>query len=282
MQYRALSYDFELDVQGHDRLARHLEALFAPMRHAGPDPVHWVVRATENDAAGWELVADGGMIASAESATRMVPEVVHKLNTVAIPRWDGVVCHAGGVARDGLGVVLPAHIEAGKSTLTAGLVRAGFEYVTDEGLAFERDKNLIAPYPKPLSLDPGSWFLFPELEPRAELGDDDYKQEQWQVAPDVIRLGAVADPCPAGAIVFPRYVEGSTTELVSVRRAEALVELAKNTFSFNQQSRFALEQLAAIVRAIPCYRLTVGSLATAVATVEELVSSLPLDAHADA
>ncbi len=201
-------------------------------------------------------------------------EVVHTLNAVAIERWDGVVCHAGGVARDGVGIVLPADMESGKSTLTAGLVRAGFDYLSDEGIAFHPDTNLIQPYPKPLSLDPGSWFLFPELEPRADLGDDDYKQNQWQVAPDAIREGAVADPCPAGVLVFPQYVEGSTTELVPIGRAEALIELAKNTFSFNQQSRFALEQLAGIVRVVPSYRLTVGSLAAAVATIEQLVSSM--------
>jgi hypothetical protein len=278
--HRALDYEFTVAVEGDDALRAYVSRVFAALPSGTGEPVPWLVRERE-DHDGWELVVGADRQASGATAARLVPELVHRLNAIALPTWDGVVCHAGGVVREGVGIVLPADVESGKSTLTAGLVRAGFGYLTDEGVAFRRDTALIEPFPKPLSLDAGSWFLFPELEPDEDLGSDDYKREQWQVPPDAIRPGCVAGPCAARVVVFPQYVEDAASELVPMRRAEALIELAKNTFAFNQQSRFALEQLAEVIRAVDCFRLTVGALDDAVALIEDLVVSLPVGAHAD-
>jgi hypothetical protein len=156
------------------------------------------------------------------------------------------------------------------------LVRAGFRYLTDEAVAFVPGTTMIEPFPKPLSIDRGSWFLFPELEPVAPFATDGYKAEQWQVAPEVFRADAVAGPSAARAIVFPRYAKDADTVLVPIGRAEAVVELAKNTFAFNQKGRRGLDEVADIVREVDSYRLTVGALADAVAIVEQLADDLSM------
>jgi hypothetical protein len=222
---------------------------------------------------GEELAAEG------DREVALLGPALQALNAHAARSWPGVACHAGGVAHDGNAILLPADPESGKSTLTAGLVRAGLQYLSDETVAFRPGENMIEPYPKPLSLDTGSWHLFPELEPFADLPDDDYKQDQWHVPPDAIRTGAAAGPCPARLLVFPKYVDGARTELSPIGRAEGLVELARNTFSFNERSRFALEELSRVVRELDCYRLTVGNLDDAVARVNDLVDALPRFAH---
>jgi hypothetical protein len=264
----ALAFDFELRCDGPfgTYLQSVLDALPPGNGHA-----HLAIRRDADVTPSWELTIDDVMEARVETAESLLVSLVQAINARAIKSWPGVVCHAGGVAWEGAGVLLPADPESGKSTLTAGLVRAGFDYLTDEAVAFRRGENMIEPYPKPLSLDPGSWHLFPELEPNADLANDDYKQLQWQVPPTAIRADAVGRPCPARYLVFPEYVEGAKTELVGLGRAEALVELAKNTFAFNERSRFALEELAGIVRQVDCYRLTAGDLDEAVARITELV-----------
>jgi hypothetical protein len=165
---------------------------------------------------------------------------------------------------------MPAHMESGKTTLTAGLVRAGFDYVSDEAVAFDWDTLEIVPYPKPLSIDPGSWKLFADLEPHAPFTTAGYKAEQWQVPAAAIRAGSVATGCSARYLVFPCYAAASPTELVPIGRAEALVELAKNTFRFRDLGRRALAALAQIVEQVECYRLPLGDLDDAVALVDEL------------
>lgn len=271
--YRALDYDFTLEVVASPDLERHVRGLLDALPEGTEDAHRWLLRPCPGDTGDWELVADGERVVATATAAGLVVKVVHLLNDKAITSWRGVTCHAGGVERDGAAVVLPADPESGKTTLTTGLVRSGFRYVTDEAVAFQPGTRMIAPYPKPLSIDPGSWHLFPELEPHADLGSDDYKAEQWQVPPSAIRPGAIAAPCRAQLVVFPKYVDGATTELVPVHRAEALVELAKNTFAFNRKSRSALEALAGVVRGVQCYRLTVGELDAAVALVDELAAS---------
>ena len=203
-------------------------------------------------------------------AGRVTQDMLQTLNNQAAATWSGVMCHAGCVSRDGIAMMLPADPDAGKTTLTTGLVRAGFDYVTDEGVAFTTGTTRITPYPKPLALDEGSWFLFPELEPQADLPSDDYKHVQWHVAASAIRPDAVSGPCEARWIVFPTYMGGETTELRPIGRAQALVDLAKNTFNFNQHSREYLEQLEVVVRACDCYQLDVGTLDGAIECIEGL------------
>ena len=72
--------------------------------------------------------------------------------------------------------------------------------------------------------------------------------------------------------MFPRYAADAPTALVPIGRAEGLVELARNTFRFNEQSRRSLDALARVIRSVDCYRLTVGDLDTACRLVDALVA----------
>src|SRR5262249_17304833 len=138
-------------------------------------------------------------------------------------------------------------------------------------VAFSLADGSIEPYPKPLTIDPGSQFLFPELKPPLPAGCERKIGAQWQVPPHAIRRDAVATTCRARWVVFPAYDEGAETRLEVVPRAEALVEMAKNTFRFRDHPRRALDVLSAIVRDVECHRLRVGNLDDAVRIVSELM-----------
>lgn len=251
----------------------HLFGAFEPVGTF--DDSFAVVGTDAPDVDPFELWHNGSLLTSGSSPLSFATALVAELNRSVAELWPGAVCHAGCVSKRGRAVLLPADPESGKSTLTLGLVVAGFDYLTDEGAAVHPGSARIEPYPKPVSLDPGSWPLFPQLEPRVdELGlEGEFEVVQWLVAPAAIRPDAVSGPCDARYIVFPKYVEGADTVLSPVGRAEALVELAKNTFNFNEHSREYLDQLAVVVRACDCYRLTVGTLDDAVACITELVES---------
>jgi hypothetical protein len=270
IERRALGYDFSLTVRGHATLAATLEPLLAALPPAEGACARWVIEPAPNDVRQWRFAVDGAGIATT-APEHLVGVVVHTLNRRAVESWEGVACHAGGVSRDGLGVLLPADMESGKSTLTTGLVRAGFDYFSDEAVGFRPGSPVMVPYPKAISLDPGSWFLFPDLEPRADFATDAYRAKQWQVPPGAIRTDPVAAPCPVRLVVFPRYVDDGATALTPMSRAEAVVELAKNTFGFDAKPRAALEDLAHLARASECFRLDVADLGEAVTIVESLV-----------
>ncbi len=276
--FRALVHEFTVSAPDDPPVATHLARLFAAQRATVTNAHHYTF--VPSGASGpfhYELRRDGQRIATASSAEGLVSPLVRHLNTEAIDSWlEGPICHAGGVVHDGRGLMLAADQEAGKTTLTAGLVRAGCDYLSDEAMAFDAG-GVITPFPKPLSIDPGSWHLFPELEPHADLPSSAYKDDQWQVPVEAIRANAVGVACQAGWIVFPRYEAGAPTALEPVHRAEALIELARNTFHFADRSGDLLDQLADIVRDASCHRLVVGSLSEACRLLVSLVDA-PLDA----
>jgi len=224
-----------------------------------------------NDDGRFAFLVDGEPAGAADHPEGVVSVLVNHCNRQVAEQALQVLVHAGGVERDGTAVVLPAQMESGKTTLTTGLVRAGFRYLTDEAVAIDRATRRVVPYPKPMTLDRGSWPLFPELEPDEPFGTDGYKKTQWQVPPAAIRADAVGAACAVGFVVFPVYTEGATTELVPLTRGEALVELAKNTFRFDKEGRPTLEVLAEVVRHADVYRLPNGDLGEAVAAISRLV-----------
>lgn len=182
-----------------------------------------------------------------------------------------VLLHAGMVAWRGCGVVLPGRPEAGKTTLVAGLIRNGFGYVTDEAVAIDPVDLKVAPYPKPLSIDRGAWSVLPDFDPTAQGSDARYHARQWHVNPATIWPNAIAGRTPVSVVAFPRFVAGADTMLEPITRAQALVELARETFRFHEDGRRNLRILGEVVGQVTCYRLVSGDLDEACALVRGAV-----------
>jgi hypothetical protein len=283
--FHALAHDFHLRAES-EPIGRYFEHVLSGLPTPGDATTEYVVRATpEADTFSLQLVrfgddnGDEEVVLQSASVADLVTSFVHFVNRKAIAADYAVMCHAGGVERDGVGVVLPAHTESGKTTLTAGLVRAGFSYLSDEAVAFDPVTHVIEPYPKPLSIDAGSHHLFPELEPTPAPGDDAAPDDQWQVPPDAIRPGSVGRACAARLVVFPKYEPDATTELAELSQAAGLLELTTNTFEFRSHARRSLEALAEVVRGARCYRMAVGDLDDACALISELVDQVAEQAH---
>lgn len=262
-RFRALAFRFDVAATSEEPIA-WCERLFANLAVASRAPIHHY-RIDDGDA-GYELRLDTHLVGQAAELPPLLGALAADVNRRAVLSSNVLALHAGGVERDGMGFVFPGASQAGKSTLVAGLTRGAFRYVSDEAVAFDWRTLVIQPYPKPLALDRGSWELFRELQPRT--GADGADQWLVPVDPD-----AVASPCRAAVVAFPRYERAARTSLESLRRAEALVELTKNTFRFDALGRRALRVLGALVREVDCYRFVIGDLDDACALVEELACS---------
>ena len=231
-----------------------------------------VVRTTDGDGA-FAVDINGQEQWTASSIASVVQECVMRLNQIAVAGCTSLALHAGGVQvggpGSGGGLVLPAKSESGKSTLTAGLVRAGYAYLSDEAIALDWDTHVIQPYPKPMSLDPGAFALFPEWAPSFAEAHDAASDAQWHVPAGGV--GSVGAACEVRFVVFPEYSPEADTRLEPMSRGTALLEMCKNTFRFNTQGRRCLDHLADVVRDAECYRLPMSDLDAAVRVVTELV-----------
>jgi hypothetical protein len=172
---------------------------------------------------------------------------------------DRLLLHAGAVDLDGVGVLIPAAMESGKTTLVTGLLDRGFGYLTDEAASVTAELVLEG-YPKPLSIDQGSWEILAHHRPAVGLELVPYLKDQWQVpAQDISR---VISGSRLGLIVFRGYVEGAETRLERLTPASALGLAIESTFVTDRPhlSEQRLKDLAVIAERIPAYELVGGDL----------------------
>ncbi|MFN8024856.1 MAG: hypothetical protein U0W40_00430 [Acidimicrobiia bacterium] len=183
------------------------------------------------------------------------------------------VVHAGAVALDDVGVLLPGVSNAGKSTLTAALVRDGFGYLSEEGVAFEPGSPTMLPYPRPLTISEAGLALFPDIELDAP-GVIGPWEGDWFVPASVVRPGCVAGPTPVRVVIFPRYDPGAATTLTPISRAEAVRDLVANSIGYGDRMRPLLDHYAVVIDGCECHRLTTNDLGEAVGAVRGVVGAI--------
>ena len=252
----------------------HVDPLLAALaaEGGGPATTYSIVESSD-PAHRFTLDADDERIAAVPQLRRMVAGLFWHLNRTAVVHADAdlVLLHAGAVVHDGAVVVLPVASGGGKSTLVAALVRHGMGYLSDEIAALTAALDAL-PYPKPISLKPGSWPLLAELEPPSPPGPAD-DHDPWQVAPAAIRSDAVATGGRLAAVVFPLVVPGAPASLEPIAPADALAALVTASFRTGPAAPAALPRLRAIVDAVPCSRLTYGELDGAVDLIHRTVTN---------
>lgn len=177
--------------------------------------------------------------------------------------------HAAAVTFNGSGILLPAPSLSGKSTLTAGLLREGFDFLSDELITIEPATRTASSGRSTLQLRVDVADLFPTVPGFA--GSD--AGQQVSVLPGEVFGCSLPATCIIDHVVFPRYKKDESSRLTSMTRANALVELCRNTVSFNEIGPPALDLLALLVRTVPCVGLCFGDLREAVRIVADLAQS---------
>lgn len=271
-RYVALEHDFGLDCD-HPRLAPYLSGLFAPFARPGTPRSVYRLRRDLTDPSRATLDLDGEVIADRADLPFAVGMLLWHLNRHTVEVSHGhVLLHAGVAERDGRAVLLPAAMESGKTTLVAGLVRTGMRYLSDEIAALDPDSLRVHPYPKALSVDPGSWGVLADLNPDLAPELRELLPPQWQVPATSIRPDALSPPAAPVLVVMPRYVPDARTTLDRVEPIDAVALLAGCTFELTRQPERDLAVLVRLLRRAPCYRLSYSSLSQACDTVGDLMA----------
>jgi len=117
-----------------------------------------------------------------------------------------VFVHAGAVGWGRRAIVMPGENEAGKSTLTAALVRAGATFFSDEFAVLDR-KGRVHPYPLPLRLRERKGFRSREVTVE-ELGGS-----------------PAAKPLPVGLILSLRYDPNGPGRIQTLTSGRGAMEL---------------------------------------------------------
>jgi hypothetical protein len=269
--FEALGHRFALRTTDV-RFGRVFDELYRACSTKGRPSTWYSVRHDGDDDAERELFVDGERIAGIGNPSWLLGYLTWHVNHQVIATGGRfVLLHAAAASLGGVAVVLPGDPEAGKTTLVAGLVRAGFAYLTDEATAIDPETLQIIPYPKPLSIDRGAWSVLADLAPASGDALARYCTDQWRIRPESFRPDAVGSPVVPKLVIFPEYRPDAATLVEPVARSEALLGLLRSTFSFHDAARRNVEVLGRTLAGARCYRLRSGYLNEACQAVTRLV-----------
>jgi hypothetical protein len=262
--YRALGYSFSFQCQ-ELALVDYLGTLFEPFEMPGdPQCIYTFGTIEDSGAPNYLLFCNDRMLDNHRRAAVPFATLLWHINrSVVRNSQDWLLIHASAVAKGRKALVFPAAMESGKTTLAAGLMREGLDYITDETVAIDPETGDLEPFPRALSVDPGSWGALADMRPDVPPALANYVNKQWQVPPLSIRQNAVAGVSTPRFVVAPTYRAGSRTKLEAMSRAEAVRVLAEHSFNFVRFGGSGLTLLGSIVRRSSCYHLQVGDLAEA-------------------
>lgn len=148
--------------------------------------------------------------------------------------------HAGSLAWQGRGVLLPGRSHAGKSTLVHELVERGARFLSDE-YAILDPEGRVHPYPRRLSLRQPQGG-----EERLSLGDPQ-------------DLSSV----PAAFILHCRYQKGSTFSSARTSPGQGSLHLTANAVAAQDQPALVLQCISRAARQSACWEATRGEASAA-------------------
>lgn len=263
-------------------LARWLAGVFAPLartaaqaghRARPADHVYGVTGQCADPELDHLVTVDGRVATRIASDAGLATHLVwHANQMLCSTPTDRLLVHAAAVADGDEVVVLPAAMNQGKSTLVAGLVRAGLDYLTDECASMDAT-GTVDPYPRAISLERGAFGALGELAPEPSDDQERFSPGKWFLDPDRVRPGAARHhPGRLAAFVFPRYAPDQPASLVPIPPLEAATELARNSFNLPELGAAGLELLAALATSVPAWRLSRPDLPSGVDAVRRVLA----------
>lgn len=175
--------------------------------------------------------------------------------------------HAAAVHNGQRALVFPALGGAGKTTLTAALLAAGFGYLSDDVAPLDAETLEVWPLPLPLRIKPGSVALlrarYPELETLPAYGPA--RQAVRLLPPPRFDPGAAIRRYPVAGLVFPNYRPGAAATVQPISPIEALQRLIAAEALFQRPLISEhIGRLLAWLEVTPAWRLEYDDLAAAV------------------
>ena len=225
---------------------------------------------------GFGVWRDGHGIARTASRDGALYALRREVLAVGCDREWLVALHAAAVSDGKQSVVLAGPGGAGKSTLTAVLLKSGLVYLSDDVVPLERESRTAVPVSVSLNLKPGSLPVLERYYPG--IGALPGYSEGGETVHFLPPPGFAGNPprgnYPVKHLVFPNYEAGARTEIRAIGGVEALRRLIDGESLLRRPwSAEAVGELVGWIASVGAYTLIYENLEEAAACVRNLLES---------
>jgi hypothetical protein len=194
-----------------------------------------------------------------------------KLNGAA---ETNMIFHAAGLALDDRGLWLCGRSGSGKTTLTAWLTASGFQYLSDEVLAYPPAGGEARGFCRSLVLKKGSsavWERWLEKDDsNAVLKMED--GSAW-IPPTVLNPAAVRERAEPGLVIFPTYKEKSEFEIEKLTMAGTVFHLMQSLVNARNFSDHGMGGVKTLAQKVSAYKLTYSDIDQAEAWIRKTLAA---------
>ena len=204
------------------------------------------------------------LLSTVESEPRNLFVASHLVLTILLveilKRRGWYSLHAAGFSENGRAILIPGTSGVGKSTLSVALLRANFDYLSDDMvfLGSRPDGVVARGLVEDVDVSDQTIRFFPELQflLRSSKSDGFFKKQVR--AEEVYGTRVVAEAHPK-AIILPRISGKDTSVITQIGSDEAFLEIVPNVLLTEVRAcQGHLSVLADLVKQTACYRLDTG------------------------
>lgn len=223
--------------------------------------------------AGYTFARDAAPIAATRHAAALLRLLECELEAfLADAVRDYYLLHAGALAYNGAGIILPAPSGSGKTSLVLALLQCGYGYLSDELAVIEPATGNLHAFPKPLTIKDARPFAALRLPALSSAVHGNAGMVAY-LHPHDTGARVCNAPLPVRAIIFPHYDAAATPTLQPLAAGQALRRLFEHTFNAPHFGSESLHILAPLVRRAACFALTTNDLAATTALVDAVMSA---------
>lgn len=252
-----------------------IEALYGPSRIKASSPVVGCLDFGQDDD-GYYVARNGKIVVRTDDQGHARGGLFIEFLRLSAPGHSWLAClHASAVGDDERCLIFSGDCGAGKTTLTLGMMNAGYDLLADDMLPIDGDDRLIWPLPFAMSLKPGTVKIgLAMFEAIADLPDIDTDRGPVR---HFFPAGQTRDfakgGLPAFALIFPQYDPDAELSLRPLDRTEALQNLLANGSALDLTG-YHLRETLSWLQDLPCYKLDYSDLNQAVDRLNDFWSEL--------
>ncbi|NHN36689.1 HprK-related kinase A [Pseudomaricurvus alcaniphilus] len=184
--------------------------------------------------------------------------------------------HASVLEKSGQALIMPGSPGAGKSTLCAALMLAGWRLLSDEFALISRDDLSLTALCRPIGLKNESIELVQGREKGLVMGPPSrgtHKGTVVHLKPTQSSVEGVDKQAQPAIMLFPKYQEGAEIRLDERLKETAFIVAAQQSFNYSLLGREGFELMEGLIDRCRCFDLKFSDLDEAIGAIDSLVES---------